>query len=710
MKEYLAHISGERKQTVEDHLIGTAKLASKFADAFDAGDFGYLAGMAHDIGKYSEGFQKRLMGGPKVDHSSAGAIECSAIGKELIGICVAGHHGGLPDFGNTSSDMAGDPTFIGRIKKRITGRSIDYPGWKGPLPSAGEMPEMNGFYRSLWTRMLFSCLVDADFIDTETFMTGNEKERGGYDTLPVLLKKLQSFVKRFGEPKTEINKIRNEIFRDCVSASQFPKGLYSLTVPTGGGKTISSLAFALEHAVKHSMDRVIYVIPYTSIIEQNAEVFRSILGDENIVEHHSNVDTDENDEDELLKTKKMMATENWDAPIIVTTAVQFFESLFSNKTSKCRKLHNIANSVVVFDEVQMMPTGHLLPCSAVIGTLVAHFGVTAVLCTATQPFISDLLSQFDGGMEIKEISKKKKESFDLLRRVKYSVVGKISDEELALRLGENNQVLCIVNSRKMAKRIYDLLPADGSYHLSTLMTPDLRAKTLGEIRRKLIAGEKCRVVSTSLIEAGVDVDFPKVYREISGLDSIVQAAGRCNREGKRPLSDSVVTVFELDNKIPPLLKINIGATKEVAGVVSEFGSPDATDEYFRAYRSLMGDGIDKTKAVDHLSKGICGCFLPFETVAKSFHFIDDNTKTVYIPSDENAELIERLVSGETDRQLFRKLGKYAVNIYENHYNALLAFGDIKEIMPGAAILINRQIYDIHTGLSLNADEGKGLFV
>lgn len=713
MAMFYAHIDGERKQTVEEHLDGTAIIASAFASAFKSSQYGYLAGIAHDIGKYSEGFQRRLFGGSKVDHSSAGALECARIGQELVGMCVAGHHAGLQDYGNQMADMKGDNTFVGRIKKAISDPSIACWGWTGSLPQTPPQPmfENDEYATSLWTRMIYSCLVDADFLDTEMFMKNGDVERGSYDDINTLRERLEKYTSKWNNANTELNIVRNRIRNDCVEAGKDQKGLFSLTVPTGGGKTVSSLAFALEHAKTHGMQRVIYVIPYTSIIEQNAAVFRDILGENNVIEHHSEANFlyDENYTD--AQKRAALASENWDAPIIVTTAVQFFESLYSNKPSKCRKLHNIANSVVIFDEAQSIPIGHLLPCMAAIGTLVNHFGVSAVICSATQPLVSDLIEKYAPGYKIREICRDVDGVFAALKRVRYYQVSFGSFSELASEINEKQQVLCIVNTRKTAKELFDSLSVDGKFHLSTLMTPEHRKRELSEIKTRLKNGQVCRVVSTSLIEAGVDIDFPSVYREITGLDSIVQAAGRCNREGMLNAEESKVTVFSLDTPIPKMIRINVGATKEAIIQSNDIGGKETVDNYFRLYRSLIGnENIDKTNAVNNLCHGISGCLLPFATVAENFHLIDHNTKTVYIPTDDNESLIEEIKSGFADKATFRKMGRYSINIYENHYKSLYDAGDIKEIIPGVAVLKNMEQYDKNTGLSLSADNGRAEFI
>lgn len=603
------------RQTVEEHLNGTASRCAAFAAQFGEEKRGKLLGYSHDIGKYSEEFQNRLLGGKKVDHATAGALECAKAGESLMACCVVGHHGGLPDFGNPRTDYAGAPTCAGRLKKGKDG-GIPACHWHGTLPEPGKPPDFQDpFTLSLWTRMLYSCLVDADYLDTEAFMTANGAERAGCDDLPTLLERLKTHIQPWFPAKTELNRKRCEILNQCLAAAAKPRGVFSLTVPTGGGKTVSSLAFALKHAVENGLNRVIYVVPYTSIIEQNAAVFRSILGENNVIEHHSGVWTDDGEETNQSNRHQRLASENWDAPVIVTTAVQFFESLYSNRPSQCRKLHNIANSVIIFDEAQMLPASRLKPCVGAMANLAAHFRATVVLCTATQPVLSDLFRAFCPELKMEEICPQVEDSFQAFRRVTFRSGGTLSDEVLASELSRQNQALCIVNTRKAAQRLYELLPPEGSYHLSTLMYPAHRKAVLHTIRSRLKQGLACRVVSTSLIEAGVDVDFPAVYREIAGLDSIAQAAGRCNREGNRAADESIVTYFEAETPVPILQKVNICAAREALQDSRDPSDPETIRRYFTALRSLIGDRTDQSNAVELLRKGRSGCLFPFETVA-----------------------------------------------------------------------------------------------
>ena len=373
---FLAHIAEDgREQTVDEHERGTAELCAKFAAQFGAEEHAKLEAMRHDDGKNTQGFQRRLRGGPAVDHSTAGAFECFRANAVHEAICIAGHHGGLPDVGNAKMDTPEDSTFCGRMKKAINGGIEEPRGMDRPI-IAPQRPNFCGdrFYESVWIRMLYSCLVDADYLDTENFMSGGKAAREEYDDMATLLAYFEKHIAPWADPQGELNKKRWEILSACLAAGEGPRGIYTLSAPTGSGKTTASLAFALKHAVKHNMQRIIYVIPYTSIIDQNAKVFREILHDKNVLEHHSGIVFDKEDKDfDSADYKSALAAENWDAPVVVTTAVQFFESFYANRSSKCRKLHNVTNSVIIFDEAQMMPSENLLPCVAAISTLCAHF-------------------------------------------------------------------------------------------------------------------------------------------------------------------------------------------------------------------------------------------------------------------------------------------------------------------------------------------------
>lgn len=454
------------------------------------------------------------------------------------------------------------------------------------------------------------------------------------------------------------------------------------------------------------------MIPYTSIIDQTADVFRKILGDENVIEHHAGVDysVPEGDVDPALY-RKALATENWDAPVIVTTAVQFFESLYGNRPSRCRKLHNIADSVVIFDEAQTLPVSYLRPCVAAIGQLVQYYGVTAVLCTATQPALRSLFAELAPSLTMQEICPDTQDLYEFFRRTTLRNAGELTEAELAAQLNALPQTLCVVNRRATAQRLYAMLEPEGRYCLTTLLCPADRKRLLKEIRSRLQEGLPCRVVSTSLIEAGVDVDFPSAWREEAGLDSILQTAGRCNREGKHPAAESVVTIFRLEGqRTPAMIRPNVDSTRHVLNAFPDPAQPEAIERYFSFYRAVKGDAsLDQHQILDAFRTGFEGRMFPFATVAEMFHLIDTATATVYLPVDEGAALVEHLRAGDVSRSLYRRLGQYAVNIYPEHLKKLLDAGAVEPAGVDSYILTDLSLYDRQTGLSLDVETGKGFF-
>ena len=712
---YLGHRSDDdREQLLHCHLTGTAERAEKFAAAFGAGEIGYQLGLCHDIGKYTREFQDRLLrGGPKVDHATAGGQVIRNLAGPLFAYPIIGHHSGLPD-GGSPRDAAGTPTLFGRLAKQPP----DIPDYSAyseeialSLPAEPPLRPLYdaGFSVSMLIRMLFSCLVDADYLDTEHFMRDAQVSRGGYDDIPTLHARLTAYIDRFGKPIDAINIKRNQILSDCLQAAELPPGLYTLTVPTGGGKTIASLAFALSHAKEHGLNRVIYAIPYTSIIEQNAAVFAEIAGSENVLEHHANIDYDQAEDD--TAERKHLSTENWDAPIVVTTNVQFFESFFASRTSRCRKLHNVAGSIIILDEAQMIPLPYLLPCVRVISELVHNYGCTVVLCTATQPALEGF---FPPELPCREISTDPAGLYDFFRRTTFVPLGTLDDETLSGRLADTPQVLCIVNTRKQAQALFHLLPEEGRYHLSTTLYPEHRKRILNEIRARLAEGLPCRVVSTSLIEAGVDLDFPIVYRAEAGLDSIIQAAGRCNREGKRPADESPVYVFRSDEQYQTPLPQHalVEAYIYVAKRYDDLSSPEAIAAYFTFLYKIRGDTLDEQDIIKQLEDGMSkGGSFPFRSIDDAFKLIDSHTRTVLIPdTTEAAELAERLRRGERTRSLLRRVGRHSVSVYDNHYRDLRSLGIITPIDDEIAILAMLEAYNSHTGLTLTPSGGKALIV
>lgn len=710
---YLAHLTEDgRTQTILEHLKGTASLCSAFAAAFDAEAQGQLAGMAHDIGKYSAAFQRRLHGGPKVDHASAGAFECLKAQQLAAAFAISGHHGGLPD-GGSRGDAAGAGTFWGRINRASQGRLEDYHAWQSEfsLPHANT-PAFAGtrLEGMFFTRMLFSCLVDADYTDTGAFMDNSPYLPASSSSMEELWRRLETYVSGWFPPKGALNMQRCAILEQCMSAgAQYGPGLFTLTVPTGGGKTVASLSFALAQAKARRMKRIVYVIPYTSIIEQTAQIFREILGDENVLEFHSGVQFDQQEDDASSPETAPLtrSVETWDVPVIVTTAVQFFESLYACRPSKCRKLHNLAQSVLIFDEAQMLPLPYLRPCVWAIAQLVRHYGASAVLCTATQPALDPIFQEFAPEIPIREICPMAEAHWESFRRVSFQQAGTLSWMDLAARLQQQEQVLCVVNTRRAAREVFHQLSGSGNFHLSTLMYPAHRKRILDEIRRRLRDGLPCRVVSTSLIEAGVDVDFPAVYRELSGLDSILQAAGRCNREGKRPPEDSIVTIFQGEDPPPRLFETSIGAGKIVLDHCQDVSSRAAIHTYFSTLLDLKGA---EAQDAHHILPLMESEFFPFRTVAERFHLIESPTTTVYLPLEEGAGLVELLRSGQYSRTLYRRLGQYGVSVYPQHLAALEQAGALEHLEDGSVVLRDIGLYTQTTGLTLEPSGGNALFI
>lgn len=712
----LAHISEDetRSQTLTDHLRGTAALAGQFASAFSAGAEGEFVGLLHDLGKDSPGFQHRLHGGPPVDHSTAGAQAALQQNDPCAAFAIAGHHSGIPDGGHRQ-DAPDEPTLFGRIKRQVPVAGGLPPITARPALPAWVAESKDNLTTVFFTRMLFSCLVDADFLDTETFMNGSPAPRGTGQSIPELLKKMKVKADSYltGAASSPVGTQRNQVLQACLEQGRTgPRGIYTLTVPTGGGKTFASLAFALEHAAAHGLNRVIYVIPYTSIIDQTAQTFTDLLGEENVLAHFSTADYKMVEKDDLTPSqyRSLLASENWDAPVIVTTAVQFFESLYANRSSRCRKLHNLANSVLIFDEAQTLPCDYLRPCVSAIAQLVQHYGVTAVLCTATQPDLGGLFREFAPEQPLRELSPDPDLLYQVLRRVTLGDLGTVSYDALVGQLKEHEQVLCVVNRRKTAQTLFAALPQDGSYCLTTLLCASDRRRQLAEIRARLENGLPCRVVSTSLIEAGVDVDFPSAYREQAGLDSLLQTAGRCNRNGKRLAAESPVWLFRLEDcPAPRMIRANVDALAYVQQHFARLDTPEAILAYFRQLYANKAS-LDRHGILPAFQKGDSpGRFFPFAWAAEQFRLIESPTRTVYLPIGEGKALCEQLRRQGPTRTLLRRLGLYSVNCYEGQLKALLAAGALEELPGGELLLANPGLYSAEIGLKVEIETGNGLF-
>lgn len=643
---YAHSVEGQHEsewESLEDHARVVATRAAHFAATFGGEDVAAMLGWVHDLGKMKPRFQAKLMGDRNTEpHSGEGAklllARCGGMGP-LLAACVAGHHSGLPDVGEMARRLSSIP-------------DPQLPGWMPmpavPAPFGPLNGELSHFSLQFATRMLFSCLVDADELETAFFHDGVSGRRGTRASA-VLTKAHQNafndFIAGFAGATGPVNALRTEILTHVRAQAERRPGLFTLTVPTGGGKTLTSLGFALDHALTHGLERVIHVIPYTSIVEQTADVFGKVLGADQVVEHHSSFDWDGVDDDEDLKRLRRV-TRNWDAPVIVTTAVQFFESLFAARKRRCAKLHNLARAVIVIDEAQTMPRKLLRPCLAAITELTRHYGTTVVLSTATQPVLTrqaglDVLESLD---DVRELAPDPKRLYAALRRTKVTDAGPQDDAALVGRLTHASQVLAIVNNRRHARSLFNAVSdLPGTCHLSTAMTPQHRRHVLAEVRERLINWLPVRLISTSLVEAGVDVDFPLVLRAAAGIDSLAQAAGRCNREGRlEGLGEVIVFTPTSEGATPPedvAQMAEIGA-KILAAHEKDPLSEAAVGDYFRALLWTQGhdaldaarvdpDGISTIGIMKEISE--TGDFMfRFEKIAQAFRMISDTQAPVIV--------------------------------------------------------------------------------
>jgi CRISPR-associated endonuclease/helicase Cas3 len=678
-------------------------LAARFVGQFADTRYGEILGLWHDIGKATASWQafigKAMGGGNPGDgrelkgppHAPVGAIAAarwqptSWLGYSLA-LAISGHHGGIPDR-ETVREQVRNAEHVRRYEE--VQHSFHPPASAFPVPDwlAGR-PDPRRI--EMFTRFLFSALVDADFLDTEAYAAsthGREAEEKvlarslAWPELSSYDETLDAFMadKQQSTPDTVVNRLRRRVLEDCVGASDGPRGAYSLTVPTGGGKTLAGLSFAIKHALRSGQRRVVIALPFTAIIDQTVDVLRGVfghLGPEVVLEHHSAVDPTE----ETPATR--VASENWDVPLVVTTQVQIFESLFSNRPSKCRKLHNLVNSVIVLDEVQSLPHGVLAPILDVLDDLVAHYGVTLLLTTATQP---SLHTRPLGGAEFRGLSPPPREIVsevlreDLwngLRRVEVvwperqgSSVAKDGDgfwTVLAEELASHERVLAIVHLKKDAQTLHSALRSlcPDAMHLSAAMCPAHRRGQLQHVRSRLSSGATCRLVSTQVIEAGVDVDFPVVYRAMAGLESLAQSAGRCNREGRLE-GLGRFRVFEAPTRPPQSLRLHrdIAESMLMADEGLDLFVPATFARYFdRVYASRDLD----SRHVQDLRRE-----LNFVRTAQAFRMIDDTAESVFVHwNDEARRLIAELRRFGPSRRLLRRLQQFSVAVYPRQRTAL----------------------------------------
>ncbi len=776
--DYVAHTPPEddpqKWQSMEDHTARVAEFAAGWAESFGAADLARWAAWLHDVGKYSEDFQKYLrqcdaarhgLGrAPKpgsAEHKIAGTrlalARLPANVREVAAACVLGHHGGLNALTHMREMIAKDPDQV-RLQDQAMSRALaDFPPLTGAPPAA--LPPAAGstaWDREMLIRFVFSCLVDADGLDTERHFSPDTYAQRGRETLAKrgpgwleALKASQDALQEKAEP-TRVNEIRREVYRACLEAAQEAPGLFSLTVPTGGGKTRSSLAFALAHALHHNCSRIIYAIPYTSIIDQTAAEFRKILGDHGVLEHHSAVedraerpdrDPDAAQAEDARDQRRRLDAENWDAPLVVTTTVQLFESLFSNRTGRCRKLHHIAGSVLVLDEVQTLPPHLLTPLLSGLKALLTHYGVTVVLCTATQPAITGqtpFLQELGAPRPIIP-EDTMREHFRDLKRVTYHVETVPWDwAQVAEEIRKDTRSsLTVLNTKRDALALLRALDDPDARHLSTLLCGEHRRHMLDEVKAALKAerdgeGPPVRLISTQVVEAGINIDFPCVLRAKGPLDRIIQAAGRCNREGKPGFLGDVTVFDPSEGRTPPgeYLTALQEAWMMISGGGVNFDDPDTATQFFTRFYGVLGpmgmdhprpvtvNGVKSTEPVQDSRK----CF-DFPLVARKVRLIDDDTLPVLVPyhrgycdgafpqakhsKDEYDALIEMISERQSagkslGRNLWREVQSMTVAVRASEL-AKLPVTPAYQVDAAEALYVWKGIYDPIVGIGDSVD-------
>ena len=745
---YYAHTAeteaGERDpnrshwQPLSEHLQNVADKAREFGGPCGLMDEAHLAGLLHDLGKYGKRFQQRLEDPAirRINHWAYGAYVAFQEKNIRLPFVIDGHHTGMPAFtsdefkrslknsmldfhtGNGVVLETGNEESVDELLVRADNDAISL----GPFPKTREM----SFASALRTRMLFSCLVDADFLDTEShFDPKRAKERSvpllsEEAAFEVVIRHLND-LSRQGTVET-VNRMRQRLLADCLSAAELPPELFSLTAPTGSGKTLASLAFALKHCCHHNANlpttsadrfrRVIVVIPFTSIIEQTAKVFRDlfkpIFGPDYVLEHHSAGDWGELDSDlgrdaeDRRIQKARLAAENWSSPLVVTTSVQFFESLFAHKPSRCRKLHNIARSVVIFDEVQTLPPRLVPSLLSAVNCLTRDYGVTAVFCTATQPAFGTAAQAIDDGWHPREISSQPDALAETLKRTSITIRSKEDPEspsdwpDFAGELARHDRVLCVVNTRAQAAELFRLLPEAGRFHLSAAMCAAHRLDQLAVIRQRLKDRKTCRLISTQLIEAGVDVDFPIAYRALGPLDSIIQTAGRCNREG-RSLEPRPVIVFT-----PPAGGMPRGAYKTATQVTESFlaefsdvplHQPETYSSYFARLYAMLGPDSANDDPAYRASKDF-----DFPAAAKACQLISEKTRSILVPYGYGRELIKTIRHQQhLTADLARRCQRFSINIYEGEFQQARSTGIITPLLKDESMFFWSSSYDDQLG-------------
>ena len=709
--DFYAHSANEDRiyHGLVDHLTAVAKIAEEFCKSFDSHDAGYYAGLWHDIGKFNLEFQRYLnsgkrSGGP--DHKGAGA-KLALQHLQPLALLVQGHHGGLPAMRHCKgwvNEKDSNP---------VTEQAIEFArqAMPGLEPKAGITPPAwtieDPHRAEMWLRMVFSALVDADYLDTEAHFNPQQAKRRGAGVsmtdLWLRFSKQHQNV-RTGAPAGIVNEVRSEVYQACLAAAEQPTGIFRLAVPTGGGKTLSGMGFALRHAVIHGLDRVIVAVPFISITQQTASVYREFLGGDAVLEHHSSAEIDDPDEYDVKAIWPKLASENWDAPIVVTTTVQLFDSLFSNRTSSTRKLHNLARSVIILDEAQALPPTLLEPILDGLRDLSENYGASVVLSTATQPVFQAIKPFAD--VSAHEIVPEPERHFQRLKRVRYEwrTDPPLTWDAVADIMRETSQALAVVNTKKDALALLETLNDEDALHLSTLLCGRHREAVIAEIRQRLENEKNCRVVSTQVVEAGVDIDFPMVLRAIGPMDSIIQAAGRCNRNGR--LHQGRAMVFQPAEASTPPLGSYRTATGETLAMLNsgrnDLDDPDVVAEYFRRLYQDVNTDIKKVQERREA--------FDYPEVGKRFKMIDDDTVSAVVTREEAFKAADKLEErpkvlnavdslrqgSKNARQLLRQVQPWAVSLYRREAFEKGRAGLLYEIMPG--LYEWRGTYDTVTGI------------
>jgi len=723
---FIAHVNEKGdEQRLIDHLINVANLCSEKAIS-ELKPYAYIMGLIHDVGKYSRSFQQRIRGDKIfVDHSTPGAQEVinlynKDLATYLMAYCIAGHHTGIPDGGN-KSDLDEEGTLSGRLKREVEDFS-DYKKeirikeynnelfnkfiMKGLIDTKDKITFIEKY--AFLVRYLFSCLTDADFLDTERFCNYSDRdiEADFYKGLEAINKAISS-----KKSETKVQKCRSALQSQAFKNVNSRADIYLLNMPTGSGKTLCSIKFALERLIKTDKKRIIYVIPYTSIIEQTATTFEDIFGKHiPIIQHHSNYNYESNvintESDKVNETKNKLrkATENWDAPLVITTNIQFFESIYHYKGSKLRKLHNLADSIIVFDEIHLMPVEFLQPCFRAIGHITNLLNSEVMFLTATMPNYKDFFFKYMPNATVIDLIEDKS-LFPEFNTSIYKFLGKSSLESIVDKANQYRSSLIIVNKRKVAKEMY-LKCTGNKYHLSTYMTSIDRSRVIRKIRYDLIKGKKVIVISTSLIEAGVDLDFESVFRELAGLDSIIQSGGRCNREGKQEKGYVYIFESEEESKRQSDLALRANITRSIIkGHMNNNSEIDITsslciESYYKDIFTFNSYSIS-TNSIANMCNNPSN--IPFRTYTESFNMIDSETIAIVIANDNKSQkLIDDLKYSSKSAK--RSLQKYTATVYLWEFEQLYEQGVLSDYGTGVFCLTNMNYYNSDTGLQIDYTE------